>query len=97
MVDITPVVLVVIVVYTITSAVTFVAYGVDKRAARRGTRRIPEARLHMLALLGGWPGALIAQETFHHKTRKQSFRTVFWLTVVVNCLALAACQVFGSG
>ena len=36
-------------------------------------------------LLGGWPGALIAQQTLRHKSRKASFRAVFWLTVLVNC------------
>lgn len=43
----------------------------------------------MLAVLGGWPGALAAQQALRHKTRKQPFRTVFWLTVVVNCAVLA--------
>lgn len=44
--------------------------------------------LHLLALIGGWPGALIAQRVFRHKSRKPSFRIVFLFTVVVNCAAL---------
>lgn len=58
---------------------TIVAYGVDKRAAIRGDWRVPEMRLHALELLGGWPGAFIAQKLFRHKTKKKSFRVMFWL------------------
>ncbi|TLM94745.1 MAG: DUF1294 domain-containing protein [Actinobacteria bacterium] len=76
------------------SAVAFVAYGRDKAAARRGMRRTPESTLHLIALLGGWPGALVAQRAFRHKTRKTSFQVVFWVTVVVNC-ALASVLVVG--
>lgn len=76
-------------IYAVASAAAFIAYGVDKRSARRGGRRIPESTLHVLSLGGGWPGALAAQQLFRHKTRKQPFRTVFWLTVVLNCLLLA--------
>lgn len=71
------------------SALTFLVYAVDKRAARRHARRVPEATLHLLALLGGWPGAAFAQQALRHKTRKQPFRRIFWLTVIVNCLVAA--------
>lgn len=77
-------------VYAVLSLVLFGMYGLDKAAARKGTWRISEATLHMVALAGGWPGALIAQRIFRHKTQKQPFRTIFWLTVVANCAALAA-------
>lgn len=77
-------------VYAAMSLVTFFAYGLDKRAARRGTRRIPEATLHVLSLLGGWPGALVAHGLLRHKTRKQPFRAVFWATVAANLGLLAA-------
>lgn len=66
------------------SVVTYVIYWWDKSAARKGKWRTPESTLHILAVAGGWPGALIAQQTLRHKTQKQSFRWVFWLTVLVN-------------
>lgn len=69
------------------SALTWGAYGLDKRAARRGQRRTPEATLQLLGLLGGWPGALIAQGQFRHKTAKFSFQAPFWGCVVLNLLA----------
>lgn len=70
------------------SAAAFVMYGVDKSAAVHGRWRTPELWLHMVSLAGGWPGALVAQHVFRHKTRKQPFRTVFWATVALNVLAL---------
>nr|WP_237416577.1 MULTISPECIES: DUF1294 domain-containing protein [Halomonas] len=59
-------------------------YAKDKAAAKVGSWRVPENALHVVALLFGWPGALIAQERLRHKTKKQSFRVFFWLTVLVN-------------
>ncbi len=81
---ITPLPQLIFVVYVAASLVTFVIYAIDKSAAKRGTRRTPENTLHLLALVGGWPGALIAQQKLRHKSQKQPFRRVFWLTVLLN-------------
>jgi uncharacterized membrane protein YsdA (DUF1294 family) len=78
------------VLYGAASLVAFAAYGIDKSAARRGAARISEQTLLLLGLVGGWPGALVAQQLFRHKTRKRSFRRVFWGTVGVNVLVLGA-------
>jgi len=75
--------------YAALSLVTFFAYAFDKSAAQRGAWRTSEGTLLFLGLAGGWPGALIAQEILRHKSKKASFRTVFWITVFVNCAALA--------
>ena len=75
-------------IYVVASAVTFIAYAVDKSAAANGRRRTPESTLHFLALTGGWPGALLAQQLLRHKSAKQEFRQVFWATVVLNIIAL---------
>jgi uncharacterized membrane protein YsdA (DUF1294 family) len=74
------------VLYLPASTIAFLAYAFDKRAARRRQRRISENTLHMLALLGGWPGALLAQKWLRHKTAKKSFQRIFFGTVLVNCL-----------
>ena len=70
--------------YLLASMLTFVVYAKDKSAAKKGSWRTPESTLHFLALACGWPGALIAQEKLRHKSKKQAFRLVFWLTVITN-------------
>ena len=72
------------VVFLFFSLVAYCYYAKDKKAAVNGDWRVPENTLHILALLCGWPGALIAQGKFRHKTKKVSFRAVFWLTVIAN-------------
>ena len=72
------------VVAVLASLVSFVLYGFDKRRARLDGERVPEKRLHALALLGGWPGAMLGQRLFRHKTVKTRFRIVFWLTVACH-------------
>jgi uncharacterized membrane protein YsdA (DUF1294 family)/cold shock CspA family protein len=74
--------------YVGASAATFIAYAADKSAASSGAWRTPESTLHMLALAGGWPGALLAQQFLRHKSTKQPFRQVFWGTALLNVVAL---------
>jgi uncharacterized membrane protein YsdA (DUF1294 family) len=74
--------------YLLLSLATFIAYAADKFAAANGSWRTPERTLHALAVAGGWPGALLAQQFLRHKSTKQDFRQVFWATVVLNVLAL---------
>lgn len=74
--------------YAALSLLTMAVYGWDKLCAMRNWRRVPEARLHLLALLGGWPGAAVAQQLFRHKSEKQSFRVVYALTVVLHLAAV---------
>lgn len=64
------------------SLLTYYFYWSDKRRAQRNEWRIPEANLHFWALIGGWPGAFIAQQQFRHKTKKLSFLSAFWLVVL---------------
>ena len=75
--------------YCSASVVAFVAYALDKSAARNDRWRTQESTLHLFSFVGGWPGALAAQRLLRHKSRKRSFQIVFWLTVVVNCGILA--------
>lgn len=78
--------------YVELSVASFAAYAVDKSAAVTGQWRVSETRLLLLGLLGGWPGAVVAQRVLRHKTRKSSFISIFWVTAAVNVMALV---VFG--
>jgi uncharacterized membrane protein YsdA (DUF1294 family)/cold shock CspA family protein len=80
----------VLLAYLTLSVIAFIAYAIDKSAAVSGQWRTPEKTLHFLSLIGGWPGALLAQQLLRHKTSKQSFVYVFWLTVLLNVAAFVA-------
>ena len=85
------------VAYGTLSVVSVIAYAWDKSAASRGGQRLSENSLHLISLLGGWPGALIAQRLFRHKTKKREFRAVFWITVLVNIALVTWLLLPGSG
>lgn len=78
----------VFIIYLAASLVTFIVYAGDKAAAQKGAWRTPESTLHLLSLIGGWPGALVAQKRLRHKSRKQAFQVVFWITVLMNGVAM---------
>jgi uncharacterized membrane protein YsdA (DUF1294 family)/cold shock CspA family protein len=79
------------------SLITYFVYGRDKSAAQQNTWRTSESTLHFLALAGGWPGALLAQQYIRHKSTKLEFRIVFWGTVILNVLGLVLlCSQLGS-
>lgn len=87
----------VLALYVIASIIAFVAYATDKSAALRKQCRIKESTLHLFALIGGWPGALVAQRVLRHKSSKASFQAAFWGTVVLNCGALGWLLLSPSG
>ncbi|SDB81829.1 DUF1294 domain-containing protein [Acinetobacter boissieri] len=68
----------------ICSLATYFLYKKDKTAAVSGAWRVPEATLHLFSVLGGWSIAWFMQQKLRHKTQKQSFRQVYWLTVLLN-------------
>ena len=76
--------------YGVTSMLTFFVYAFDKAAAVRRSWRTSEQTLHILSIVGGWPGALLAQQLLRHKSAKPSFVGVFWATVVLNVAAFVA-------
>lgn len=73
-----------LVAYPVASLVSFLQYWHDKSSAKSGRWRTPENTLHVVELAGGWPGALVAQQVFRHKTRKASFQLIFWLIVIAH-------------
>jgi len=82
--------------YAAVSVVCYLAYLVDKRAALAGRWRVAEGTLLTLGFLGGWPGAIVAQQTLRHKTQKASFRRAFWGSVVLNVLLFVALAMFAA-
>jgi uncharacterized membrane protein YsdA (DUF1294 family)/cold shock CspA family protein len=78
----------VLVFYLVASVLTFFAYAFDKSAAVQQQWRTAESTLHLFALFGGWPGAVAGQRLLRHKSAKVSFQVTFWVTVVLNCVAI---------
>jgi uncharacterized membrane protein YsdA (DUF1294 family) len=76
--------------YALASVVTFMAFAVDKHAARRGGRRIPESRLHLLELAGGFPGGLLGQHLLRHKRRQTGFRLMLGAIALAHASAWCA-------
>ncbi|MBJ3780022.1 DUF1294 domain-containing protein [Enterobacter asburiae] len=72
------------------NVLTLVMYGADKMAARKGIRRVPEATLLIFGVTGGWPGAIVGQQLFRHKTQKQPFKTYFFISVAASIAMMAA-------
>ncbi|MCY1400314.1 hypothetical protein D3C76_303410 [compost metagenome] len=72
--------------YGLASLLAFALYWHDKRQARGNAWRTPERVLHVAELCGGWPGALLAQQLFRHKTRKVPYQVKFWTIVALHQL-----------
>ena len=70
--------------YICVNIIAFILYGLDKKYAREGRWRIPEKTLLGIAMIGGAAGAWIGMQTFRHKTKNMSFRTLVPLFVVVH-------------
>lgn len=77
--------LIILVLYIAVSALTFGLYVKDKSASQSGKWRTSESTLHLFSIVGGWPGAAIAQSHLRHKSKKVSFKIVYWITVIINC------------
>jgi uncharacterized membrane protein YsdA (DUF1294 family)/cold shock CspA family protein len=74
--------------YAMLSVITYAMYAWDKRQAKNAGQRTRESTLQLMALIGGWPGALLAQNYLRHKSKKRSFRLMFCATVLLNIAAL---------
>lgn len=76
--------------FLLANALTLVIYGIDKTAARKTWRRVPESTLLVFGVVGGWPGAIVGQQLFRHKTQKQPFKIYFIISVLVSILVTVA-------
>ncbi|PIE82203.1 MAG: DNA-binding protein [Cardiobacteriales bacterium] len=78
----------------IISLLTAFLYAIDKHAAIHNKQRVPEASMHIAAMLGGWPGALIARPLLRHKTTKIRFIIFFWLSIIIYFFTLYCIIIF---
>ena len=67
------VLLVITAYFLLVNLIGFGSMGIDKRKAVKGTFRIPEVNLFIIALIGGSIGSIFGMYTFRHKTRKWYF------------------------
>ncbi len=73
--------------YVEASLMTYWLYKTDKEAAiARHGNRLAEESLQLFALIGGWPGAYIAQQQLAHKRSKLSFRREFGFVILGNAM-----------
>jgi uncharacterized membrane protein YsdA (DUF1294 family) len=78
---------VVLTLYIALNIYTFFSYYRDKFAAANNLSRTPEIKLHVLSLMGGWQGALLAIYFLRHKRQKFEFMVVYVVTVILNLMA----------
>jgi uncharacterized membrane protein YsdA (DUF1294 family)/cold shock CspA family protein len=76
--------------YLTASFIAFLAYAMDKSAARHRRWRTSEATLHWFSVACGWPGALLAQQLLRHKSSKPAFVSKYWATVIANVAGFVA-------
>jgi len=78
----------VLLLVSLMNALSYWLYAQDKEAAQLGNCRIPENTLHLVAFLGGWPAAWLAQQKLRHKTQKQPFRQIYFCTIAFNIILI---------
>jgi uncharacterized membrane protein YsdA (DUF1294 family) len=76
--------------YLLFGFISFFLYAKDKHASRTNSWRVTENTLHLISILGGWSGALLAQKYLRHKTKKKEFQIIFKLTIFLNLSILFA-------
>ena len=84
----------IVLLYAGMSLLTFFVYWWDKRRAQKEKQRTPEKRLQLLSLLGGWPGALLAQNYLRHKSQKRAFLVTFFFALLSNIALLCILMQF---
>ena len=81
--------------------VTFLVYGIDKwrstsgrllptgrKKAKKGSWRISEATLLILAVIGGSIGALLGMKVWRHKTQHKKFKYGLPLILIIQIILI---------
>lgn len=77
-------------IVAVMSLIAFIAYGADKKKAKKGLYRTREKTLLLLGFFFGAPGALIGMKFFHHKTKHWYFRVVNIIGLILQIAILFA-------
>ncbi len=77
----------ILILFAIMGIATFIAYGVDKRAAKQHKWRIPEKTLLLMNIFGGFVGGWTGMFVFRHKTKHFSFVLVQTLSLILWAVA----------
>jgi Predicted membrane protein len=78
-----------IIYFLFVNLMSFLIMGMDKWRAKNGARRVSEARLFTLAIMGGSVGTLLAMYTFRHKTKHKSFVFGIPAILIIQLVILA--------
>lgn len=68
----------------ILSAIAYAMHFHDKQQALVHGWRTSENSLHLIELLGGWPGAFLAQRRLRHKCSKITYQIIYWGIVTIH-------------
>ena len=88
---------IIVIGFTAVNLMTMIVWSHDKSRAARGAQRIPEKTLFTLALLGGWPAALLMAQWVKHKRRKSDFMGRLHVIVALHCLGIGLIWLFAAG
>ncbi|MBE5767938.1 MAG: DUF1294 domain-containing protein [Clostridiales bacterium] len=83
-----PAVPVVLVLLVITNLISFLMMWHDKRCARKGKWRVPEATLFIACACFGGIGGVLGMNILRHKTKHWYFKLFFPLMMVVQIVLL---------
>jgi uncharacterized membrane protein YsdA (DUF1294 family) len=73
----------------VANLVSFAMFGIDKRRARAGQRRISERALLLSAVGSGTIGGWVGMNVFRHKTAKRTFQMKMVAMTVVDVAIVA--------
>ncbi len=87
----------ILIYFAIITLVAFAMMGIDKRKAKKGAFRIPEASLFLSALLGGSIGSVAGMLVFHHKTNHWYFQAFMPLITLLQMAVLLTVLLIKTG
>lgn len=69
------------------NVISVLVFSLDKLNAKNNKRRVPEKVLHLLELLGGVFGIIVAIYLIHHKSSKWQYYVITYIILLAWILA----------